>query len=154
MVRNVMYRMGLDSELDDGVQDCFVKAWKGLQADGPASFSGNSGVKTWLMRIAVNTAIDYLRRRKRDQSVPVTDENLISLRPVTQPNAEASDLVRKVLQKLKPDSRAVLILSAIEGFTNEEIGTILDIPAGTVKSRMHAARKESEAELRRLGVQL
>lgn len=153
-VRRVMYRMGLDSDLDDGVQDCFVKAWKGLTSQGAASFSGKSQVTTWVTRIAVNTAIDYLRRRNRNITDATDHENFVDQSSTAQSGIEASEIVRKLLKRLKPESRSVLILSVMEGFTAEEISEILEIPPGTVKSRLHTAKKESEAELLRLGVRL
>lgn len=147
-VRNVLFRMGLASDLDDAVQDCFIKAWRGL-----SGFSGGSSEKTWITRIAVNTALDFVRMRKRDilefgpsEVVEVVSSDLNSI--------EASDVVMKALRVLKPDLRAVLVLSVMEGYSMEEISEMLAIPVGTVKSRLHNARKETELVLRSLGVKL
>lgn len=145
-VRNVMYRMGLEADLDDAVQDCFIKAWRGLKG-----FAGNSSEKTWITRIAVNTALDYLRIRKKDilDLIPV---DVVQIVPSGQKSLEAAEIVMMALRTLKPDMRAVLVLSAMEGYSMEEIGSILDIPLGTVKSRLHTARHETELILRKLGV--
>lgn len=144
-VRNLLYRMGLRSELDDAMQDSFVKAWKGQK-----NFDGRSSEKTWLARITVNTALDYLRKRNRDPHNFGFDPDQVS--SVGRSPDEA--LVEQALQSLKQEHRFVLVLSAIEGFTNAEIATMLSIPVGTVKSRLYHARQECEKALRRLGVSL
>lgn len=148
IVRNVMFRMGLESDLDDAVQDCFIKAWRSLPG-----FSGGSSEKTWVTRIAVNTALDYLRIRKRE-ILDFNQVDVVSIVPSNQKSVEAAEIVMKALRTLKPDLQAVLVLSVMEGYSMEEISGMLAIPVGTVKSRLHTARRETELVLKRFGVNL
>lgn len=154
MVRNLLFRMGLDSELDDAMQDCFIRAWKALKSESSASFAGRSKIRTWLTRITMNTAFDYLRKRRSERILAVAGDTLTASVPSGQVAAENNDIVTKLLRSLKPESRAVLVLNTMEGFSVDEIAELLEIPAGTVKSRLHTARQESEKELKRLGVRL
>jgi RNA polymerase sigma-70 factor (ECF subfamily) len=137
-VINVIYRMSGSVDLaEDAAQQAFLSAWRHLSSYQPrASFRG------WLYRIAVNAALDLLRREK-----PSVD---IDLLPIPAPGAdperrveqrERSQRVRQAVLSLPEASRAVLILREYETMSYEEIATALDIPVGTVMSRLSYARK-------------
>lgn len=137
----------------DIAQDTFVKAYMKLP-----SFDSSSAFYTWLYRIAVNTAIDFLRRRKSKPVDSLDDERftIAGFEPASrdpQSNPERVAVVdeqrralRDSIGHLSNKLRTVLILHDVEGLSQEDVAQILKIPVGTVKSRISRAR----AELRNL----
>lgn len=135
----------------DITQEAFLKAFEGLP-----TFRQQSGFFTWIFRIAVNLALSHRRKEKNRKAV-----SLESLTPV---GAQADDLIEcqrqrrdkgpmdsmadaelqrrlvQALHGLEEDHRAVVVLRDMEEFDYREIAEILDIPPGTVKSRLHRAR--------------
>src|SRR5262245_25709667 len=138
LVVSIGYRQGLDlAEAEDMAQETFVKAWLALPRYEPALGTW----RAWLCRIAVNQSIDLLRRGRPSQAL---DEWLPD--PARGPAEQAeNDLqaqaVRRALAQLPPASRAALILSEYHGLSYAEIAAALDIPLGTVMSRLHYARR-------------
>ena len=149
LVYNTAYRMlGDTGSAEDATQMAFIRAYRSL-----SRFRGKSAFSTWLYRIVSNVCLDALRRRKGDavglevsydgddeeaQERPLPDE---SAEPAA--NAERSELQRIVhhaISQLPEDYRMVLVLYDITGFSYEEIAGILQIPLGTVKSRLNRAR--------------
>jgi RNA polymerase sigma-70 factor (ECF subfamily) len=106
--------------------------WKGADR-----FSGRSKVSTWIFGIARNKALDLLRREKRGARVP--ELKLVS--PDPAPGIERDENVRTALETLSTDHREVVFLTFYEGLSYGEIAQLLDIPEGTVKSRMFHAKK-------------
>ena len=157
-VFDTVYRLAGDYEdARDLAQDCFLKAYMGLNA-----FRGQSSFYTWLFRIAVNCALSGRRRTARyDQHVVgryETPEDLGSAgadgeaaepsRVVQQ--QEERQAVLEALRRLGPDQRAVIVLKDIEGADYGQMAEILQCPRGTVKSRVHRARQALRVELVRL----
>ena len=134
----VAYRQGLDvDEAEDVAQETFVKAWLPLPKYQPSAGSW----RAWLCRIALNLAIDRQRQERPqlvlDESLPDRDSSLTE-------QAEAdlqAQAVRRALAQLPPASRAALVLNEYEGLSYAEIAEALDIPLGTVMSRLHYARR-------------
>ena len=135
----------------DLAQETFLKAYERLD-----SFKQESGFYTWLFRIAVNLAISFRRSSARRRQVPLeigsegTQADALAQRSAQDAARRSADptadvalqrLVVRALQELDEDYRAVVVLREIEGFDYREIGEILDIPPGTVKSRLHRARE-------------
>lgn len=143
-VRSILFSLGNQSEVDDLVQEVFIKIWKSY-----SSFEGKSSLSTWVYRITVNTAIDVSRKKKFWSFFDVFkgEEGVAKADSSTE-----RDLVEKGLSKLSEDHRAVLVLSYLEGFSNSELADILDISEGTVKSRLHYAKKEFTETLKKAGV--
>jgi len=140
-VRNVIYWMIRSDDVDDLVQDTFVKAWKSFN-----KFKGESTFKTWIHRIAINSVYDYSRKNAR----PV-----MSFNQPTQSDSEAEstkDFISKALLSLDLKYRELLILSYKFEYTNKEIADLLDLNEGTVKSRLHNAKKEFAAFYEKEGV--
>ncbi|MEX2031678.1 MAG: sigma-70 family RNA polymerase sigma factor [Dehalococcoidia bacterium] len=144
----VLSRM-LDDPRDaaQATQDTFVQAWRNL--DG---FRGDAAVFTWLYRIATNTALMRLRRR-RHHTV-----NIDELRDTAEPNGtdlagevvsrlQVIDAVRTALALLPPDQRVVVALRDIEGFSNDEVADVLDVAVSTVKTRLHRGRARLRSRL-------
>ncbi|MGC8863191.1 MAG: sigma-70 family RNA polymerase sigma factor [Armatimonadota bacterium] len=133
----------------DIAQETFVKAYSKLR-----SFDSSSAFYTWLYRIAVNTAIDFLRKRRTRTAESLNDEKFTELGyepeskdPSVDPEGvvarrEQARLLRKALSRLSDKLRTVLILHDVEGLSQEEVADILKVPVGTVKSRVSRARAE------------
>jgi RNA polymerase sigma-70 factor (ECF subfamily) len=137
---NVVYRMCGDMQVaEDAAQEAFIQAWLRLQSYRPqASF------RNWLYRIAVNTAIDMLRKEKRILPGAVEDLNLTDASPGPETlvtHSERTEMVQDAVLALPDASRAVLVLREFEGLSYQEIAEALDIPVGTVMSRLNYARK-------------
>ena len=138
-VINLVYRMCGDLALaQDAAQEAFIKAWLNLP-----SYRPQGSFKSWLTRIAINTALDALRRQPLLNSDGV--ENLQLRDPQPDPedhliNKQQAELVQQAVMSLPPASRSVLVLREYEGFSYQEIAVVLDIPTGTVMSRLNYAR--------------
>src|SRR5512134_3488230 len=139
-VRNVIYRMCGDLQIaEDAAQETFIQAWLHL-----ASYRPQTSLRNWLYRIAVNAATDMLRKEKR--ILPNALEDLQLRDPGLSPEAlffqeERTALVKQAILSLPDASRAVLVLREYEGMSYHEIAVALDIPVGTVMSRLNYARK-------------
>lgn len=146
----------------DVVQDTFIKAHKKL-----ADFEGNAAFSTWIYRICVNLCIDKKRAEARRRAVQIDDlregtlgdDTTASVAPTAPRTAGESPLrnagdkelggeIDRALAALSPDHRAVVLLREIEGMSYEEIAQALEIPKGTVMSRLFHARKNLQRLLR------
>lgn len=145
-VMNVIYRMCGDAQIaEDAAQETFIRAWSHL-----GSFRVDSSLRNWLYRIALNTATDMLRKEKH--ILPNDVEELSLADPRLGPEGtclqeERTALVRAAIQSLPEASRAVLVLKEYEGLSYREIADALDIPIGTVMSRLNYARKTLKEKL-------
>ena len=136
----------------DLTQEAFLKAFAGI-----AGFRHESGFYTWIFRVAVNLALSHRRKEARSHTVSLDQvsgaggtqaEDLakrIGAEHDDDPARAASDaelqgVAARALHTLDGDQRAVIVLRDIEGLGYQEIGMILDIPPGTVRSRLHRAR--------------
>jgi len=148
----VLRLTGCAEDAQDLLQDTFLRAYQKL-----GHFQGESSFYTWVYRIAVNLALSG-RRRKRPtlrltggpEGGPVetaadahaTDPSL----PIER--AERDRIIQEALNALAADHRAVVVLKEFDGLRYEEIGEVLGIPVGTVRSRLHRARCELRDRLR------
>jgi len=129
----------------DITQEVFIKVWRSLP-----SFQGDSSFSTWLYRLTDNAAIDLIRKeKKRRGDASLDDEEyqwdslLADPNSVPERELEKQELRRSVaegLAKLSEEHRQVLVLREINGLSYEEIGQILGLTPGTVKSRIARAR--------------
>ena len=139
-VTNLIYRMCGDGQVaEDAAQETFIQAWLHF-----SSYRPHTSLRSWLYRIAVNAAIDILRKDKRILPGTLEDMQLQDPRPgpeaiVTQ--GERAVIVQKAVLALPDASRAVLVLREYEGMSYHEIADALGIPLGTVMSRLNYARK-------------
>lgn len=143
LVRGVLFRIIGAQEIDDATQEVFVKIWRHLDR-----FEKNSNFKTWVYRIAVNVGLDFLRKRKRRRELNQFDE----LKTASQ-NGTVKDqeLLLKALDLISEDHRVVIVLHYFEDLSLNEISESLDLPIGTVKSRLFHAKKVLRDCLRQLG---
>lgn len=146
-------------EVEDIVQDSFLKAYRRL-----GTFQRQSSFSTWLYRIAVNTALDFLKRSGRSPVQAVEDPEL-SAAPeraqagsgvaVAAPDAqlrreEVARITAEVLEELPEIFRTVLVLREFEGLSYQEMADVLGISIGTVESRLFRARARFKEALLRL----
>jgi RNA polymerase sigma-70 factor (ECF subfamily) len=137
--------------LDDLVQEVFLRVWKGLPR-----FQQSAQFSTWLYRITWNVATDCRRQQGKARSqIPLLSTLApLTLDPGSWNQLHYEDLVQRGLQTLSLDQRAVLVLHDLEDLPQAEVATILNIPLGTVKSRLHHARAALRQFLQQEGVQL
>jgi RNA polymerase sigma factor (sigma-70 family) len=154
---NFAFRLTMDEDdANDLVQDTYLKAFRFI-----SSFEQGTNAKAWLFRILKNSFInDYRKRSKEPSKVDYQDvettynsEEAAETSQTVDLRAEAvqdliGDEVANALNALPVDFRTVIILCDIEGFTYEEMAKILDIPIGTVRSRLHRARNLLKDKLR------
>jgi RNA polymerase sigma factor RpoE len=145
------------SEIPDVVQETFIKAYRSLSL-----FKGESIFYTWLYRIAVNTAKNYLTsqgRRPPSSDIDAGEaegyEGAESLRDINNPESLIlSDEVKKVvfetIEALPDDLRTAITLREIDGLSYEEIAQIMNIPVGTVRSRIFRARDAIDEKIKPL----
>ncbi len=152
-VRRLVYQMTTDSQvLDDLTQDVFLKVHRNL-----SKFRGDAQFSTWIFRIAYNVCQDYHRRKGRNRkvvSLPVEDL------PISAPDAEIlsrvdrQEWVSRALETLTPDHRAVVVLHDLQEKPQEEVAQILEVPVGTVKSRLFYGRRKLKEWFSAQGVSL
>jgi len=121
---------GTPEAADDLTQDVFERAFMGLHA-----FEGRSGVRTWLLRITTNRAIDLSRRTRPQEPLP---DDLVSEVRASAPEPE----LRRAVEDLAPDRRAIVVLVYWLDLTLTEAAEVLGVPAGTAKSRLGRALEE------------
>lgn len=146
------------AEIEDVAQEAFIKAYRALP-----NFRGESAFYTWLYRIAINTAKNYLAAQGRraatatesdlgeNESLDDTDQ----LCDVATPDAvllskQVAEAVNRAIEKLPEDLRTAIVLRELEGLSYEEIADAMNCPIGTVRSRIFRAREAIANELRPL----
>jgi RNA polymerase sigma-70 factor (ECF subfamily) len=134
-----------DDWLDDAVHEVFLVATRRL-----GEFEGRSGIRTWLFaitfRIVGRMQRDRSRQRRHTNRYVTEQPELVS---DAARETEAAQYIRQLLLKLSEPQRVVLILAELEGFTSLEIAETLGVPAGTVDSRLRAARIQLARTLER-----
>ena len=147
------------AEVEDVTQEAFIKAYRALP-----SFRGDSAFYTWLYRIAINTAKNYLVAlgRRAPTTTEFDNEDAESFEDAeqlrdTRDAGRASCIgkqiaatVNRAMDALPEDLRTAITLREIEGLSYEEIATVMNCPIGTVRSRIFRAREAIAAELRPL----
>lgn len=157
-ILNLVMRYVKDpSEAMDVTQEAFLKAYRAVPA-----FRGDSAFYTWLYRIAINTAKNYLvaaRRRPLNLDHELSEsegfETFANLRDGDTPERlaltdEISDAINKAVEDLPEELRTAILLREVEGMRYEEIAQAMDCPVGTVRSRIFRAREAIDKRLRPL----
>ena len=136
---SLAYRMcGRRAAAEDIVQEAFLSLWRSTRAYDPARGS----LRSWVLSVVHNRAIDALRRQGSRDSRDVPDDGIaerLSAPDRTDAEAERREDARRVraaLDELPPDQRRVIELAYFGGFTHSQIAEMLDLPPGTVKGRM------------------
>ena len=149
LFNTLVHCLGSPDDAEDAVQDALLQAYAKL-----ASFRGASQFYTWLYRIAMNVGLTQLRRRKPVASLDHAKEALGEEPPAADDGPEQRLLadervahVQAALADLGDQHRQILVLREIEGFSYEEIAEVLDLPVGTVRSRLFRARGQIKDRL-------
>jgi RNA polymerase sigma-70 factor (ECF subfamily) len=132
--------LGATAEADDVGQETFIRFYRALD-----SFRGDSSVATYLNRIAINLSLNALKRRKRSLKRFLQTEDLAEMpaEPVSPlDSSEKRQLIQQALQALQPAFRAVVVLRLIEGYSTRETADLLNLPLGTVLSRLARAQRK------------
>lgn len=154
---SLVYRMVSDHQItEDLLQDAFLSVWKRATSYSPQA----GAVRSWLISIAHNRTIDYLRGvRRRSVLKEATWEDVERDERTAQPDAWEgawqsiqSDKVREALMKLPTEQRMVIELAYFQGWTHSEIAEGCQIPLGTVKARMRLGIIRMKRELVQMGV--
>jgi RNA polymerase sigma-70 factor (ECF subfamily) len=143
---------GCAEDAHDLLQDTFLRAFAKL-----GCFHGESSFYTWIYRIAVNLALSGRRRRRPTARLGDLHQGAAA-DPALDPResdptlpaeqAERDRIIQNALNELAADHRAVVVMKEFDGLRYEEIGAILNVPVGTVRSRLHRARCELRERLR------
>lgn len=149
LCNTLVHVVGCAEEAQDVAQEAFVLAYQKLK-----SFKRKSGLYTWLYRIAMNTWISRNRRMRPRISVDAVRESSGSdpEDPTETPQEgiereEQIEQIRAAIAELNDEHREVLVLRDIDGCCYDEIAIMLDIPVGTVRSRLHRARMDLKTKL-------
>ncbi|MFL5728643.1 MAG: sigma-70 family RNA polymerase sigma factor [Cytophagaceae bacterium] len=154
---NFAYRLTLDEDdANDLVQETYMKAYRFFD-----SYEPGTNAKAWLFRILKNSFInDFRKKSKQPSKVDYqevesfynsddVDENITTDLRIESVQEMIGDEVANALNSLAVDFRTIIILCDLEGFTYEEMAKILDIPIGTVRSRLHRARNLLKDKLKK-----
>jgi len=146
-----------DDDAQDVAQEAFIKAYRGL-----ANFRGDSAFYTWLYRIAINSAKNYIvsqNRKSPTYAVDIDDaehmESAAALKEIDTPEgtmltSEIESTVYKAIKELPEDLKTAITLRELEGMTYEEIANVMECPIGTVRSRIFRARETIDKHLKPL----
>ncbi len=145
LVYRLMVRMVGTDEAPDLTQQVFLHLFRQID-----KYSGRGRFDRWLYRVAVNEAYQHFRRTRRHEHRPLTYE---PADPAVGGNerSEQKDLMEQALARLEPELRSICLLREIEELSYRQIAETLDIPEGTVGSRLNRARRELKEHLIDLG---
>jgi RNA polymerase sigma-70 factor (ECF subfamily) len=118
------------ADADDGTQEVFVRAWRGL-----GKFRGESAFGTWLHRLAVNVLLRELERSRRRMTEDISLETLAA-----EPGSSGDPDLERALAALPAGVREVVVLHDMESYTHDEIGRLLGIGQSASKMRLHRGR--------------
>ena len=160
LLYKIAYRMVGPNECDDVVMDTYLKVWRAIP-----EFRGAASLRTWMCRVLKNCALDYLRRRGREQARradddPRDDEPLLeripdSSRPAPDQEAEAHDVgqaLESALDQLSDQHRLALLLREVDGLSYKEVAAATGVGIGTVMSRIFYAKRHMKRILQHMEV--
>lgn len=132
LLRFALRLTGNSFHAEDLAQETLLLAWRSF-----GQFEPGTNAHAWLFRILLNS----FRQEKRRRRPELVIEPLADVVPATQPSSQTSVEVIQAFDSLSSDQRTVLLLAVVEGFTCRQISEILNIPIGTVMSRLNRARE-------------
>lgn len=148
------------NDAEDLVQDTIVKAYRFF-----SSFEKGTNAKAWLYRILKNSYINSYRKKSKEPNQVDYDEVSMYYESIRDERTDTSDLeemmfrdmigddINNALKSLPEDFRTVVVLCDMEGFTYEEIANMLDVPIGTIRSRLHRGRNLLRSKLQNYAAQ-
>lgn len=136
VVRLAAQVMRNSRDAEDVAQEAFVKAFRQL-----GQFRGEVSFYAWLYRIVINLCLDRMRRKSTKLETSLDTETLSAM---SAPRVDTDErmVIEQIINSLSPPIRAALVLREIEGLEYSEIAEVLNIPVGTVRSRLSAAREQ------------
>ncbi len=144
-IYRVMVRMVGLQDAPDMTQQAFMQVYRKID-----QFAGQSKFETWLYRVAVNEALQHLRKKSRHKPQSLTHEPM-SHHPSENERREVRELLDRALDRLEPELRSIFVLREAEDLSYGEIAVAMEIPEGTVGSRLNRARRELRQYLTELG---
>ena len=143
VARTVKSMLGDIQQAEDIGQDTFIRLYKSLK-----DFRGDSKLSTYIQRIAINQSLNEIRRKKRflslfyqsDDKDDLTEIDLVA--DDVEKEKDIKDYINMAISKLEPDFRSVVILRTIQGYSTKEAAEILEVPIGTVLSRLSRAKEQ------------
>ena len=152
LFHSLLHLLGSTEDAQDAAQEAFVNAFEKL-----GSFRGQSQFYSWLFRIAFNTAVSSKRKsrrmsvsleaRREASGLEPSDGNPTSEPSYAMDVSDRQRLVQQALSELCEEFRTALVLKEMDGMSYEEIADIVNVPLGTVRSRIHRARLELREKL-------
>lgn len=152
LYHGLLHTLGSPEDAQEIAQEAFVNAFEKL-----ASYKGHAAFYSWLFRIALNAAVSAKRKSRRMSASVESRRDAngwepASANPASEPSyaMDVSDrqrLVRQALSELSEEFRTALVLKEMDGMSYEEIAAVVDVPLGTIRSRIHRARLELRAKL-------
>ncbi|WP_116344559.1 RNA polymerase sigma factor [Blastopirellula marina] len=143
-VYRVAARVAGEQDAADVTQQVFLQAFRSLD-----KFDGRSRVETWLHRIAVNEALQHLRRNRRHKHSDLDWEPMDKVDSGRQ--AEQKDALEQALANIDPELKSIFLLREVEDYSYHDIAESLHIPEGTVGSRLNRARRDLQQQLQEMG---
>lgn len=145
LVYRTVYRIVGRNDADDVTQQVYLQAFRHID-----QFRGSSTVSTWLCRIAINEALQHIRQQKVRKTGPIATD-VQDFHRSRACHAEERELLESALSNVEPDLKVIFVLREEEGLTYEQISELLDLPTGTVASRIARARQQLREYLTKLG---
>jgi RNA polymerase sigma-70 factor (ECF subfamily) len=143
VARTVKSMLGDIQQAEDIGQDTFIRLYKSLK-----DFRGDAKLSTYIQRIAINQSLNEIRRKKRFLSLFYQSDDKDDLTEIDlvandeEKEKDIKDYINLAISKLEPDFRSVVILRAIQGYSTKETAEILEVPIGTVLSRLSRAKEQ------------
>lgn len=144
-VYRLMVRMVGLQDASDLTQQVFLQVFRKI-----GQYTGRAQFGTWIYRVAINEALQYLRRTKRTR-LRILEQEPMDRSPDSYKNVGDKELLERALGRLDPELRSAFLLREVEGLSYKEIAEALQIPEGTVGSRLNRARRELKQHLIELG---
>jgi len=141
----VIGMLGECDEAEDVGQETFIRFYRALD-----KFRGDSGVGTYLTKIAINLSLNEIKRQKRQRKlirIDNDDKNLDIPASSTGEEGDSKEIVEKALLSLEPKQRSIVIVRMLEGYSTKETAQIFGIPQGTVLSRLSRAQQKLKTVL-------
>jgi len=152
-ILNLVYRtIGDTNDAEDIAQEVFIKVYKSIRG-----FKGESKFSTWISKITVNLCMDKLREKAKNKEEDIEEEvwntfaQPVNFNPeVMAERHELQETIKKAIESLPEELRVAFVLRELEDFSYDEIGEMLNIPIGTVESRIYRARMKLRSYLKDL----
>lgn len=141
----LLTRMVGQIDADDVMQEVFLQVFRTL-----SQFNGQSQFETWIYRVTINQALQHLRKRRRSRCKPL-EGDVMDRQTGHEHELEEKELLERALGRLEPDLRAFFLLREVEKCSYAKISEVMQVPEGTVASRLNRARQLLKQHLVELG---